>query len=816
MPVLLTAPALAGAADQEPGAPAYQQTKTLTRLFVDEETGADLVVDQRDVTVSVDHTEDLRGRERVLVIWTGARPSAGRAANPFGENGLNQEYPVVILQCRGLDDPALPAAQQLSPETCWTSTRMQRSAVHDPAHGRVAARPVRRAGGQAAQGRHHPVARPGDLPRHRGAGHQVTPFVAASAQVYPACTAETMPPEAAVGAAFPPAEIAAFTDLDGNGSAQYEVRSSVENESLGCSYQVACSLVVIPIMGLSCDVDAECARTGQFLPGSSNFANQGVDLAVSPSLWWSESNWRNRFSVPLTFGLPPDACNVLDDRPPTGFYGTELISQAALQWSPAYCLDKKRFKFQANAMPDSAAFGLMETGEAAAAFVSGKHETTGQAAVVYAPTAVTGFAVGYVVDRPDNAGEVTDLRLTPRLLAKLLTQSYLGSDLGRGHRGIADNPLSINLDPEFQKLNPGLDTISREAAATVLSLSESSDVMTALTSYIANDRKAMDFVGGKPDQWGMKVNPSYKKIELPTAEWPLLDDYVPQTQDECLLQNPAPYFTQLAAPVTSLRKIAEAVLDAWPNVQTRCERATTSDPWKLGRVVRQGMGSRFMMGIVSLGDAARFGLRAAALESGDRFVAAECRRPHSGAADRRARRGARAARARPARDPEGARRLPRHPRRLHRRPQQRHRQGAGRADRAVHRGLDDRGSAFGHRQRRAASRLPADREDRRDQGPVPAGTGGGRGDRGAEGAVGTRAHRRSPRPGRPRPRPIPRASPRSPSPRRRPRPRRCRRTPARASPPRPRSPAPLRRRPRRPRQHHCRAPLPSARASPTT
>ena len=50
--------------------------------------------------------------------------------------------------------------------------------------------------------------------------------------------------------------------------------------------------------------------------------------------------------------------------------------------------------------------------------------------VGFAPTAVTGFSIGYVIDRPDNEGEYTHLRLNARLLAKLLTESYLGSDLG--------------------------------------------------------------------------------------------------------------------------------------------------------------------------------------------------------------------------------------------------------------------------------------------------------------------------------------------------------------------------------------------------
>lgn len=180
---------------------------------------------------------------------------------------------------------------------------------------------------------------------------------------------------------------------------------------------------------------------------------------------------------------------------------------------------------------------------------------------------------------------------------------------------MGDNPLSINQDPEFQRLNPGLDTIAREAGATLLSLSGNSDVIKTLTTYIASDKDASAFVAGKKDPWGMVVNPSYKGFELPTAEWPLLDDYVPPSEQECHQQNPTPYFTQVAAPVTSLQKIAEAVLDSWPNVQTKCERATSSDPWKIGRVDRQGVGSRFMLGLVSSGDASRLGLNEARLET---------------------------------------------------------------------------------------------------------------------------------------------------------------------------------------------------------
>ena len=235
---------------------------------------------------------------------------------------------------------------------------------------------------------------------------------------------------------------------------------------------------------------------------------------------------------------------------------------------------------------------------------------------------MTGFSIGYVVDRPNNAGEVTGLRLTARLVAKLMTQSYLGSDLGRGHPGIGDNPLGIMNDPEFIELNPGLSQISQEAGATLLSLSNSSDVIEQLTDYLAHDKAAMAFVNGKADPWGMKVNPKYRGITLPRAEWPLLDDYIPHTENARRQANPAVYFTQLAAPVTTMRKIAEALLDGWPNVQTRCDADLATGGYKVGRQDRQSYGTRFMLGVVSLGDVERYGLRSAALETKpDRFVA---------------------------------------------------------------------------------------------------------------------------------------------------------------------------------------------------
>lgn len=600
---------------------AYRQTRTVERTFT--ENGEEVSVDRRDVTVQVDHTRNLRGRERVHITWDGARPSGGRATSPFGENGMDQEYPVVVLQCRGRDDARLPAAQRIRPETCWTSTVQQRSQLQVPD-----AAAIWRSDRYAGDAARAPLSGIAALPKScggaaEGTSTHVTPFVSAKGQTFASCSSDTLPPEAAVDASFPPAEQSAFTTVDGKGDIQFEVRSDIENESLGCNEKTACSIVVIPVMGISClqsdsrQLNAACRKQGRFEPGSSNFDGQGVDETVSPRYWWTESNWRNRFSVPITFGAAPNVCSVLDDRPPVGFYGSELMSQATVQWAPAYCLRKDRFRFQHNVLPDLASFQLMQQDEIPGAFVSSRKSVDGQAPTAYAPTAVTGFAISYVVDEPRNAGERKQLRLNARLLAKLLTQSYPGSSLGRQHPGMADNPGSLNADPEFVALNPDLGTGEQEAAAVLMSLSESSDVIRAITTYIQDDPEARAFISGKADPWGMRINPSYRGIRLPVDEWPLLDTFTPDVQQECLKQNnDTPYLTRLAAPVTSFVKIADALLDAWPYSQTKCSGLGTDQfPYVLGRADRQGVGARFLVGVTTLGDAERYGLHTAALQT---------------------------------------------------------------------------------------------------------------------------------------------------------------------------------------------------------
>jgi hypothetical protein len=604
----------------------WSATEPLVRTF-----GDGTAPTQSCFHLSVNKHTNLQDHERITVTWSGAHPTAGRALNPFGETGLEQEYPVVLMECRGTDpkdNPSVSASQAVSPDTCWTNTYFERTSSADPGQGIW----QQDADASAADKAHISGIDPSKIPDECNVGstfdYHITPFVAADGTLYPGCSSQSMPPEATVNSVTIPNEASAFTTPQGDGQFEFDPRTNLDNASLGCSATVPCTLEVVPIDGINCaatDKDAACNATGQLPVGQVNPGSAPQD-AVAPAFWWSASNWERRVPVPLTFAEPPGVCQSSSAGAPVPFYGSELLSQVALQWTPAYCQNKARFNWQDNIMPDQAADALMSSGQAAAAEVSSRQENDD--GIGYAPTAVTGWGIGFDIDKPGNAGQQLTINLDARLLAKLLTESYPGSvDVKQSHPGFSHNPLSLNLDPEFEKLNPGLDTSHwSETAAALMNLSTSSGVITQITSYIAADPQAMAFIHGKPDQWGMTVNPFYKNIKLPVSTWPLLDTWVDKTTNNpCLQAAPTAYMPLTASPVSSLRLIATALLYSWPMVTTGCTgNGTSTSPFQLARTAPEGLGNRFMLGVVTLGDARRYDLTVAKLQaSPGHFVAAD-------------------------------------------------------------------------------------------------------------------------------------------------------------------------------------------------
>ena len=241
--------------------------------------------------------------------------------------------------------------------------------------------------------------------------------------------------------------------------------------------------------------------------------------------------------------------------------------------------------------------------------------------MVNAPVAVTGFAISYAIDGA-NGQPYTTSKLTPLLLAKLLTESYPGRPLHpAGDPALANNPLNITQDPEFQALNPGITAAPSgrtEAASELMALSSDSDVIEALTTYINDDPTARAWLNGTPDQWGMVVNPAYKGIQLPVDQWPLLSTFEPTASttrrpdnNDCLYNDPVRTCRWWPHRWPPSRTSASPCSTTCPT-RRPCARSRSPDrhagrSWSTAG--RQTVGFRFMIGITPLADNERYGLQ---------------------------------------------------------------------------------------------------------------------------------------------------------------------------------------------------------------
>ena len=97
--------------------------------------------------------------------------------------------------------------------------------------------------------------------------------------------------------------------------------------------------------------------------------------------------------------------------------------------------------------------------------------------VTYAPISLSGLVIGFNVERvpqstPTPPPEVTalggvrvaELNLTPRLVAKLLTQSYRSQVAINGtappYEWVKGNPAHLGVDPDFLQFNPEFELLT--------------------------------------------------------------------------------------------------------------------------------------------------------------------------------------------------------------------------------------------------------------------------------------------------------------------------------------------------------------------
>ena len=106
-------PATAATANDTSSA-AFTQSETISRSFLS--GGQETVADTRTVTLNVSQTTNLQGRQEIGVSWSGAHPTGDIVPDPNSTAGEYEEYPFVLLECRGTPS----GSDEVSPETCWT------------------------------------------------------------------------------------------------------------------------------------------------------------------------------------------------------------------------------------------------------------------------------------------------------------------------------------------------------------------------------------------------------------------------------------------------------------------------------------------------------------------------------------------------------------------------------------------------------------------------------------------------------------------------------------------------------------------------
>ena len=207
----------------------------------------------------------------------------GYRAGSASELGSEEEFPVVLMMCRG-SATATAGENLITPQTCWTQTPAERVQPAVPNNSQVGNFPPYRLDlYAAAAGARRTVGVPATRPRRSGSsrpgpstgcrsspcGHQynIGPNGCAG-----------LPPEAQniVNALAPGNTTYGVTNLSGDGSAAFRITTAETNQSLGCSSTVPCALAVIPIMGISCDPDAHSLAPAERPP--SDLAAQAFAL----------------------------------------------------------------------------------------------------------------------------------------------------------------------------------------------------------------------------------------------------------------------------------------------------------------------------------------------------------------------------------------------------------------------------------------------------------------------------------------------------------------------------------------------------------
>ncbi|MFF7195405.1 hypothetical protein ACFZAM_17085 [Streptomyces sp. NPDC008079] len=435
------------------------------------------------------------------------------------------------------------------------------------------------------------------------------------------------------------------TGADGTGQEYVEAQTKEEAPHLGCGAPVkhpdgsvtgrSCWLVIVPQGHLDLDGKPYQDRTQ---------VNAGSPV--------SSTNWRNRIAVRLDF-QPVGATCAMGARE-VDTTGSELVSDAMGSWQAKLCGTGTVFGY--TTVGDSEARGQLTDSGDSLVFttlpVTG--ETRPADTITYAPVALSAAVIGFSIERQPRSDAPADVRkragtrvgsldLTPRLVAKLLTESYRNSPWGavrttyddggprltaaKGYDWALHNPGGLLTDPEFLAYNKefaDLSVASNPSTDTdLITAFGHSDLARQVWTWVLADRQARQFLAGVPDDWGMRVNPFFSSngdlnptgyaFSADRDDFPKNDNWetvppgsgAPDSQKQKMTDF-HPYVDDLYTGALRTRRGDQLWKSNW-------DPLATPPVWKTPGP--QVAGQRFMLTITDAASAARFGLQTARLRN---------------------------------------------------------------------------------------------------------------------------------------------------------------------------------------------------------
>ncbi|MBW0010587.1 MAG: hypothetical protein JO063_10800, partial [Pseudonocardiales bacterium] len=413
----------------------------------------------------------------------------------------------------------------------------------------------------------------------------------------------------------------ARTHSDGSGVEYFEVQTVRQAAGLGCGDPVttggvltgrSCWLVVVP-------------RGDTEVDGSTRAGDAGHLLDSSPL---SQSNWDHRIMFPLDFLPVGQACPI--GAPERRMIGHEMATDAVGSWQPALCAGGGTLYSYTQLTDDVTRSQVIAGSSPGLALVTtpiSPDQAPAGHPLVYAPVGLSGLAIAFNIEHqpppPDDPNapptpeqkldgqRFTSMKLTPRLVAKLLTQSYRNAVLAPPD-SMKNNPKGLTVDPDFLALNPDYQgfAFSTTPPDALVQLG-SADVTSLLWSWVNADPDAHAFLTGTPDKFGMVVNPLNVNLTLPTSTFPRND----QSCVDSDLGNGVTgrLCTQDAHPFTlDMHDAGRSAGRGDSKAQTLTVGSNGKTPTPT-KVARQAPGQRALLAVVDTATAARYGLPTAAL-----------------------------------------------------------------------------------------------------------------------------------------------------------------------------------------------------------